>query len=220
MPLMSDLGVGGTCRVSMAFYNTTQEIDRLAEVLSALVASRSGNADSSKKSAYISENSAPAKSDLSAISFGRPAGESPAVVAEELVDEFLTFDDRESKTQLLLEMGNELPSAFQTLKTLTSSVPGCMSEVYLIGRQPEDGPGKIEFAGDSNAQIVRGLISLLQKLFSGQDASQVLAFDLESFFREIGLDQFITSQRRSGLAGMVARIRGLAEAIQAGKGSD
>ena len=72
----------------------------------------------------------------------------------------------------------------------------------------------MEFAGDSNAQIVRGLIALLQKLFSGQRAKDVLEFDLEAFFREIGLDQFVTSQRRSGLAGMVARIRGLAESIE------
>ncbi|MFO0942421.1 MAG: SufE family protein [Pirellulales bacterium] len=92
-----------------------------------------------------------------------------------------------------------------------------MSEVYLIGRESDNGTGKIEFVGDSNALIVRGLIALLQKLFSGQKASEVLAFDLEAFFRDIGLDQFITSQRRSGLAGMVTRIRGLAEAIVDGK---
>ncbi len=219
MPLMSDLGVGGTCRASMAFYNRTQEIDRLVEVLTGLVASRTASQPSKANSENPPKPSSTAQSKLGDIQFAKSSGDSPDAVAEELLDEFLTFDDRESKTQLLLELGQELPSAFQTLKSLTSSVPGCMSEVYLIGREPEDGLGKIEFAGDSNAQIVRGLIALLQKLFSGQKASQVLAFDLESFFREIGLDQFITSQRRSGLAGMVARIRGLAEAIEAGKGS-
>ena len=66
---------------------------------------------------------------------------------------------------------------------------------------------------DSNAEIVRGLIAVLTTLLSGQDAKLLLEFDLESFFRRIGLDQFISSQRRSGLDGMVRNIRTLAMAI-------
>jgi cysteine desulfurase / selenocysteine lyase len=50
----------------------------------------------------------------------------------------------------------------------------------------------------------------LQRLYSGQKAQDILDFDVEAFFRRIGLDQFITSQRRNGLAGMVKRIRGIA----------
>jgi sulfur transfer protein SufE len=61
---------------------------------------------------------------------------------------------------------------------------------------------------------VRGLIALLQRLYSGQPVSQILSFDIESFFQKIGLDQFITSQRRNGLAGMVAEIRRLAQNLQ------
>ena len=77
----------------------------------------------------------------------------------------------------------------------------------------------IEFVADANADIVRGLIALLQRLFSGQPAAAVLAFDLEAFFHRIGLDQFITSQRRNGLAGMVVKIRREAESIAAQKAS-
>jgi cysteine desulfurase/selenocysteine lyase len=51
---------------------------------------------------------------------------------------------------------------------------------------------------------------VLQRLYSGQKAQDILDFDIEAFFRRIGLDQFITSQRRNGLAGMVSRIRGIA----------
>lgn len=209
MPLMQDLGVGGTCRASMAFYNTLAEMDRFADVLESVIESRRKPADNTRTALAVS-----------AIQFPTAAAATPAQVAEELVEEFLSFDDRESKTQLLLEMGSELPDAFESLKALTSCVPGCMSEVYLIGRSPDNDPQRIEFAGDSNAQIVRGLITLLQKLFSGQRASDVLAFDLEAFFREIGLDQFITSQRRSGLAGMVGRIRNLAQSIVDAKSSN
>jgi cysteine desulfurase/selenocysteine lyase len=132
-------------------------------------------------------------------------------LAEELEEEFALCDDPKSKTQFLLELGQQLPDAFGSLKKISTSVPGCMSEVYLIGRPANSGQGRIEFAGDSNAQIVRGLIALLQRLLSGQPASAVMEFDVEGFFRRIGLEQFITSQRRSGLAGMVQRIRQLAK---------
>ena len=70
--------------------------------------------------------------------------------------------------------------------------------------QPTKG---FEFIADANADIVRGLIAILQRLYSGQKATGVLAFDIEAFFRRIGLDQFVTSQRRNGLAGMIKRIR-------------
>jgi len=55
----------------------------------------------------------------------------------------------------------------------------------------------------------------LQRLFAGQRAKEILAFDIEGFFRRIGLEQFITVQRRNGLAGMVGRIRALANEILA-----
>ena len=66
---------------------------------------------------------------------------------------------------------------------------------------------------DADAEIVRGLIAILERLYSGQKAAEVAAFDIEGFFGRIGLEQFITSQRRNGLAGMVAKIRELAGEI-------
>ena len=74
----------------------------------------------------------------------------------------------------------------------------------------------LEFVADANADIVRGLIAVLQRLFSGQRAGDVLDFNIEYFFRQIGLDQFVSSQRRNGLAGMVSRIRSEAKAILKG----
>jgi cysteine desulfurase/selenocysteine lyase len=59
------------------------------------------------------------------------------------------------------------------------------------------------------------LIAILQRLFAGQPAGEILAFDVDSYFNRIGLDQFISTQRRNGLAGMVKRIRALAEKIAA-----
>lgn len=201
MPLMGQLNVSGTSRVSLAMYNTPSEIDYLAEVLHQLVASRQ------KAGAGQGQNVA------SEISFGKPASENVANAADELAEEFLEFNDRESKTELLMELGQQLPDNFSALKLISTQVPGCMSEVYLVGRPMPEETSRFEFSADSNAEIVRGLIAVLQHLFSGQSATEILDFDIEDFFRRIGLDQFVSTQRRSGLDGMIRRIRTLAQSI-------
>ena len=198
MPLMQRLKIGGTTRASLAFYNTREDIDALATGLKKILGERSAQ---------------PTQIAESTIQFAASAAATPEAAAEQLADEFLAFDDRESKTELLIDMARQLPNNFAQLKPICSAVPGCMSEVYLLGRPNPTAPHKFEFVADSNAEIVRGLIAVLQTLFSGQDAKLLLEFDLESFFRRIGLDQFVSSQRRSGLDGMVRSIRTLALAI-------
>jgi cysteine desulfurase / selenocysteine lyase len=211
MPLMNHLGIPGTCRASMAIYNTTQEIDRFGQVLIQILDEHRNRISSQtrEKSGTVDEG----RPLVGGIVFAPSSGLSPDEVASELTEDFLFCDDPQSKTQYLLELGEQLPRSFDQLKAITTSVPGCMSEVYLIGRPTGPDSSRIELAGDSNAEIVRGLIALLQKLLSGQSAKDVLDFNLEEFFRRIGLEHFITSQRRSGLGGMVQRIQTLAEGI-------
>jgi cysteine desulfurase / selenocysteine lyase len=198
MPLMERLGVSGTVRASFAFYNTREEVDLLVDALRTLMDQRAS------QQSKVAETS---------IAFAKAKARTPSEAAEALAEEFLAFDDRESKTELLIDMARRLPNHFDQLKPLCKAVPGCMSEVYLLGRPMSDKPEKLEFVADSNAEIVRGLIAVLEELFSGQDAKLLLEFDIEAFFRRIGLDQFVSSQRRSGLNGMVQTIRTLANAI-------
>jgi cysteine desulfurase / selenocysteine lyase len=214
MPLMGLFKLSGTSRVSMAMYNTREEIDQLYNALSALVDSRRSAASAeqtgtSPTAAAGEEQPAEPRE----IAFAASVADSAQAAADELADEFLEFDDRESKMELLMELGLELPDYFESLKRISTPVPGCMSEVYLVGRPLPEDPARFEFAADSNAQIVRGLIAVLEKIFSGQPAAEIIEFDIEQFFRRIGLDQFISTQRRSGLDGMVRRVKTLAGAI-------
>ena len=80
-------------------------------------------------------------------------------------------------------------------------------------RQRPGTDGVVEFLADSNADLVRGLIALLERLFSGQKAEEIVAFDIEGFFRRVGLDQHLTLGRRNGLAAMVQRIRSYAASM-------
>ncbi|MDX1929216.1 MAG: SufS family cysteine desulfurase [Pirellulaceae bacterium] len=198
MPLMHRLKVTGTTRASFAFYNTREDVDALISGLKKILGERL------TQTPMIAETS---------IKFAPASAPTPDAAAAQLADEFLAFDDRESKTELLIDMARQLPNNFAQLKPICKAVPGCMSEVYLLGRPMPSAPHKFEFVADSNAEIVRGLIAVLETLLSGQDAKLLLEFDLESFFRRIGLDQFISSQRRSGLDGMIRNIRTLAMAI-------
>jgi cysteine desulfurase / selenocysteine lyase len=206
MPIMTRLGIDSTTRASFAMYNTIEEIDALADALHRIVEARR------EKSAGVASS---VTTSVEETPFAKASASSPDEAAEQLAEDFDLFgDDRDARGQYVLELGEKLPHTFEMLKQLAPRVQGCMSEVYLLGRPAPDDSKRFEFLADANADIVRGLIAILQRLYSGQPARQVRQFDIEGFFRRIGLDQFISSQRRNGLAGMVQRIRTLAEGIE------
>ncbi|MGL4551626.1 MAG: SufE family protein, partial [Gemmataceae bacterium] len=70
-----------------------------------------------------------------------------------------------------------------------------------------------EFLADSDAGLVRGLIALLEHVYSGQSAADIVKFDVEGFFKKLGLDQHLSLNRRNGLAAMVQRVRQHAAAL-------
>jgi sulfur transfer protein SufE len=107
----------------------------------------------------------------------------------------------------VMDLGEALPDYFELLKRVTPRVAGCMSEVYLVARRSPADPARIEFVADANSAIVRGLIAVLQRLFAGQRAADIAAFDVNGFFDRIGLGRFISGQRRNGLEGMIRRLR-------------
>jgi len=201
MPVMERLGVPATVRASVAMYNTAGDIDALVRSLQKITSS-------------VRVASVPAASDTTEIHWGSSSGASPSAVADELAETFELLGDRDARNQYILELGEKLPTLPRAVKIEPNRVHGCMSTVHLVGRAKPGGAGAIEFAAESDAHIVRGLISILEQLFSGQPAREVLDFDVEAFFRRISLDQFISTQRRNGLAGMVKRIRAIAQEVQ------
>lgn len=208
-PIMDRLHISATTRASFALYNTIEEVDALAEGLRRIVADEAGRA---KASASTEKRAAADDSDRK-VEYPRRAAESPQEAADQLAADFEFLEERDAKSEYVLDLGKSLPHAFDLLKKVTTRVAGCMSEVYIITRRAAGGSDELEFVADANADIVRGLIAILQRIYSGQSARSILDFDIESFFRRIGLDQFITSQRRNGLAGMIQRIRAAAEAL-------
>ncbi len=203
-PVMDRFGIPATVRASFAIYNTRQEVNALVESLQRIRAEAVSRPASPPR---------PVRTDEAHIEWPTAQADSPAAAADALAEDFEILESRDDKNQYVLDLGDRLPHTFDLLKTITTLVPGCMSQVYMVARPAPQQRDAMQFLADADAQIVRGLIAILLRLYSGQRVRDVLGFDIEAFFHRIGLDQFITSQRRNGLAGMVKRIRSLAEQI-------
>ena len=199
-PLMNRLGVTSTTRASFAMYNTRDDIDALAAALKKVRAARPANLGNMR----LATPTPPAASELV---YPEPSAESPTAAADELAEVFDFLPDWAERYQYVIEMGEKLPPMPAALKTDATRVHGCQSVVHLYGRPHPTAPDRLDFLADSDADLVRGLIAILQKVFAGQKAADISAFDVESFFRRLGLDQHLTTGRRNGLAGMVQRIK-------------
>lgn len=127
---------------------------------------------------------------------------------DELVENFDLFDDWEERYRYVIELGKELPPFPEELKTDATLVEGCVSRVWLDEHVVGEGDAKrIEFTGDSDAFIVRGLIAVLRTLFSGQSADTILETDVGRELARIDLSSHLSPQRSNGLNAMVNRIR-------------
>ncbi len=115
------------------------------------------------------------------------------------------------------DLGDKIPSMAAEFRTEANRVHGCKSTVYLHARQRPGTADVVEFVASSDSSTVRGLIYILQRIYSGQKARQILTFDVEGFFARLRLDQLMTTRRRIGLDGMMQRIRNFAATLAARK---
>jgi cysteine desulfuration protein SufE len=129
---------------------------------------------------------------------------------EDLAAEFELLGDWEERYRYVIELGRELAPLSDAERTDRSKVRGCASQVWLV-TEPQ-GDGSLQFRGDSDAHIVRGLIAILLRLFSGRTPRAILDFDAKAAFAKLGLSGALSAQRSNGLAAMATRIRQDAQA--------
>ena len=132
-----------------------------------------------------------------------------------LVDDFSLLDDWEDRYRYVIELGRELPPLPEDERSDVTKVRGCASQVWLVSETAPAPDPVLTFRGDSDAHIVRGLIAILLKAYSGRPAEEIVATDAEAIFARLGLREHLSSQRSNGLSAMVARIRTDAEAALA-----
>lgn len=123
-------------------------------------------------------------------------------------ENFELFDDWEERYRYLIDLGRKLPSMDESLKREEYIVRGCTSQVWMV---PDIQDGHLYFRADSDAHIVRGLIAILMAAYEGQALAKIPGIDIEAFFKEIGLDQHLSPNRRNGFFSMVEKIHSLAQ---------
>ncbi len=125
-------------------------------------------------------------------------------IQDEIINEFSLLDgDMEMTVLYVMELGQKLPEMNETYKTEENIVKGCQSKVWMTALLKD---GKMQFSADSNTAITKGLVSLLVRIFSGQEPDAILNSDLY-FMKKIGMERFIGTQRSNGFASMIKQIK-------------
>ena len=127
-------------------------------------------------------------------------------------DDFAFLDDWEDRYRYIIDLGQGLAPYPDAARDDAHKVRGCVSQVWLKTRLTGGDDPILEFEGDSDAHIVRGLVAIMLALFSGKHASEILRIDADATMREFGLDEHLTPQRANGLRSMIKRIKREAQA--------
>ncbi len=134
---------------------------------------------------------------------------------DRIFEDFEFIDDWEERYRYVIDLGRDLPAFPDSARTPANKVQGCVSQVWLETSRGDGNDPIMQFIGDSDAHIVRGLVAIMLALFSGRRASEIASLDAEAVLKRLGLDEHLTPQRANGLRAMVARIRRDALAAQA-----
>ena len=130
---------------------------------------------------------------------------------EDLAETFAFLTDWEDRYAHVIDIGRALEPLTDGERVPETRVHGCASQVWLVPEVAGDGPDAVlTFRGDSDAMIVKGLIAVLQALYSGLTVAEVSRVDAAAELARLGLDQHLSAQRSNGVRAMVARIRELA----------
>ncbi len=121
----------------------------------------------------------------------------------ELVKKFENLTDWEEKYQLIIQYGKQMAAFPEELKIDKNKIDGCQSQVWISAKLED---GKIVFAADSDAMIVKGLIAILIDVYSNQTPNDILSSPPD-FLKKIGIDNHLSPTRKNGLGAMLKQIQ-------------
>lgn len=130
---------------------------------------------------------------------------------KEIVAQFSGLSEWEDRYKKLIELGKQLPDLPDAKKTEEFKVKGCQSQVWIHARFEN---GRVYFEADSDALLVRGLVSMLVKLYSGAKPAEIIATPPD-FVKEIGLESKLSPSRANGLFSMIKQMKYYAMAFEA-----
>jgi cysteine desulfuration protein SufE len=137
---------------------------------------------------------------------------------DQILSDFEILDSWDDRYRYIIELGRKLAPLPEAARNEANKVQGCASQVWFVSNAhpAKNGAGPVlEFLGDSDAHIVKGLIAILFSLYSGQAAKKILDTDAVDLFERLGLREHLTPQRSNGFRSMVDRIKTDAQAALA-----
>ncbi len=129
---------------------------------------------------------------------------------DSLVKEFEAIQNWEDRYKKIIQMGKSVPNLPESLRTEEAKVKGCQSQVWLHAEL--DLLGQVQFQGDSDALLVKGLVAVVLKVYSGSKPAEILASSPE-FLKTLGFEGNLSPSRANGLFAMLKQIRNFAFAF-------
>jgi cysteine desulfuration protein SufE len=126
-----------------------------------------------------------------------------AEIEQEIIEEFALFDTWEDKYEYIIDMGKKLSPLADEYKKDDNKIRGCQSTVWMVS---EFRDGRVWFHADSDAVIVKGLISMLIRVLSGQTPSDIVAAEM-GFLDAIGMSSHLAQTRSNGLRAMIKQMK-------------
>lgn len=188
MPLMEYLAISGCLRVSLAAYNTKEEIDYFITCLKNIISDTDTITLNNKQ-----DNTASAKDSESDI----------------LIALFNSIDGWHNRHREIMLLSKKLTRLDKNARTDDSLIRGCESLAWLVATLDEQ--GKFIFQADSDAKVIRGLLVIVLAAFNGKTAEQIQEFDIDGYFEQLGLLRQLSPSRGNGLLAIVEKIRNIAK---------
>jgi cysteine desulfuration protein SufE len=131
-----------------------------------------------------------------------------SITVEDILDTLSFFDTWEERYKYIIDLGKEIPSMDDSVKTTSNLVRGCQSQVWINVNARQE---RLFFEVDSDAFIVKGLLGLVLAAYNGRTKAEILDFDIEQYFEQLGLLKHLSPTRGNGLRAMVARVQAEAQ---------
>jgi len=132
---------------------------------------------------------------------------------QEILDTFELFADWDQRYQYLVELGEQMPAMPEADKIDENRVKECMSIVHVAAHPDPTHPGYLNYSGDCDTAIIKGVVALLVELFSGKTSLEIAQLDVDSLFHGLHLEEHLSPNRHVGVYAIVNKMKKKAEAL-------
>ncbi len=190
MPLMESLQLDGCLRVSLSAYNTFAEVDHLINSLKKLLLTQTA-LEHDNAVLVVGNTTANTRKNISP--------------QTEIIERFAKTKGWDGRHRQLMLLGKNLARLDKSQRDSASLIAGCESQAWLKATQDEQ--GIFYFSADSDAKVIRGLLVIVLAVYNEKSSEQIMKFDVEQYFKELGLLTHLSPSRGNGLFAIVEKIK-------------